>query len=530
MSTAQSFQSGHASSGQSPGLTLNLSSNNPFRNRAPSPASADLLFSNKPASPFDDPPPRPLSRNPFLDQPVDLLSQPLRSPGAMSSHSDSKSLSAEEIFNQMRLDDSSNGEQAQQQAPRRPMNGPPSRRGENGPPQNGNHRPTRSQEEALRARRMQSSGAQPQPSSPQRRAPQGRPRRNSESSLIDFDARPITEEEKRMIEAARRREYERQRRGDGKERGDRGDRDRDRDRDRERARRGERGERGDSKSSRPSRKMDIIDQLDATSIYGTGLFHHDGPFDALNPHRNRQNARRAPMQAFPKDSLNNSLGGAGPLNARADHSALMGNATDEAFRDFAAPGKVSTRKETPIFDSSGRDKIVHGDESVGLGTSTFLEGTPAARSAIQAQAQENLEGGLQRKKSLAQRIRHINKSQGDYTKTRAHGEYSRITPDAHPSALSSASDNNPFFAEFGKGEESLSVRPRDGAMTPNSPPAGRRPSAGAVLERRATTDATATLDEPPAKPSGLMGRMKSLKGRRPRPEVPNGAGMPGTAA
>jgi hypothetical protein len=64
-----------------------------------------------------------------------------------------------------------------------------------------------------------------------------------------------------MIEAARRREYERQRRGEGKERGDRSDRDRDRDRR-------ERGDR--EKTSRPSRKMDIIDQLDATSIYGTG--------------------------------------------------------------------------------------------------------------------------------------------------------------------------------------------------------------------------------------------------------------------
>jgi hypothetical protein len=78
---------------------------------------------------------------------------------------------------------------------------------------------------------------------------------------VDFDARPITEEEKKMIEAARRREYERQRRGDGKERSDRSDR----------GERSERSERSDKdKSSRPSRKMDIIDQLDATSIYGTG--------------------------------------------------------------------------------------------------------------------------------------------------------------------------------------------------------------------------------------------------------------------
>ncbi|KAF4998157.1 hypothetical protein FGRMN_3361 [Fusarium graminum] len=535
MSTSQYFQSGHASSnsGLSPGLTLNLSSNNPFRNRAPSPspASADLLFPNKPGSPFDDPPARPLSRNPFLDQPVDLLSQPLRSPGAMSSHSDSKSLSAEEIFNSMTLDETN--ERAKQQASRRPSNGPPNapppRRGENGPPQDGNHRPTRSQEEALRARRQPGPGSRPQPTSPQRRGPPRRPRRNSESSLVDFDARPITEEEKRMIEAARRRKYEQQRRGEGKERSDRSDR------ERERGDRPERSERGDKdKSSRPSRKMDIIDQLDATSIYGTGLFHHDGPFDALNPHRNRQNARRAPMQAFPKDSLNNSLGGAGPLNARADHSVLMGNATEEAFRDFAAPTK--SRKEPPIFDASGRDKIVHGDESIGLGTSTFLEGTPAPRSAIQRyqaeQAQENLEGGLQRKKSLAQRIRHINKGPRDYNQStgRVNGDYSRITPDAYPTAASTGSDKNPFFTEFGKGEENISVRPRDGSISANSPPGARRPSNGAILERRATTDAPSTLDDAPAKPSGLMGRMKSLKGRKTRPEIPNnGPSVPGTA-
>jgi hypothetical protein len=45
----------------SPGLTLNLSSNNPFRNRAASPSLSDGQL-----SPFD-PPPRPVSRNPFLD-------------------------------------------------------------------------------------------------------------------------------------------------------------------------------------------------------------------------------------------------------------------------------------------------------------------------------------------------------------------------------------------------------------------------------------------------------------------------------
>jgi hypothetical protein len=53
---------------------------------------------------------------------------------------------------------------------------------------------------------------------------------------MDFDSKSLTAEEKRMIEARRR-------------------------------------ERNKSKATRPSRKMDIIDQLDATSIYGTGCMY-----------------------------------------------------------------------------------------------------------------------------------------------------------------------------------------------------------------------------------------------------------------
>lgn len=53
----------------SPGLTANLPSNNPFRNRAASPANAlpspvATTFNNTPSTA----PERPLSRNPFLDQ------------------------------------------------------------------------------------------------------------------------------------------------------------------------------------------------------------------------------------------------------------------------------------------------------------------------------------------------------------------------------------------------------------------------------------------------------------------------------
>lgn len=61
-----------------------------------------------------------------------------------------------------------------------------------------------------------------------------RPRRNSESSIMD---KPLTEEEKKAKEA-RRREREKRR--------------------------------AEGKDKKPSRRLDLIDQLDATSIYGTG--------------------------------------------------------------------------------------------------------------------------------------------------------------------------------------------------------------------------------------------------------------------
>lgn len=306
------------------------------------------------------------------------------------------------------------------------------------------------------------------------------------------------------------------------------------------ARRRERERRREGRDKKPvNRKLDIIDQLDATSIYGTGMFHHDGPFDAVNPHRNKPGSRRAPMQAFPKDSLNNSLGGSGPLNKRPDHAALMGQHVDEAFKEWSSGSKDSapaSKGEPPVFDPLGRGSILHGDESLGLGTSTFLEGTPAARTAIQKReeerAAETASEGLQRKKSLAQRIRNINRGGREYQNTgrmtNPDGIYSRRTPSEGFNVTSASmqapgSERNPFFSEFGggarAGEENFSVRQTDTANENNTSPAS--PRAGYGLERRATADAT-NPEEPQAKGTGILGRMKSLKGgRRARPAPPS---------
>ncbi|KAF2403680.1 Pal1-domain-containing protein [Trichodelitschia bisporula] len=176
-----------------------------------------------------------------------------------------------------------------------------------------------------------------------------------------------------------------------------------------------------SKGRQPKRKprgMDLIDQLDQTGIYGAGLFHHDGPFDAVNPHRNRKKDNRAPMRAFPANSANNMIGGSGPVNKGIDLERFYGLG-QEGFSDYSTAGtdgiKRPSAERAISFDPLARVEPVHGEASIGLGTSTFLEGTPASRSALQRRQSESEQGaaGLARKKSLAQRIRGISKREGE---------------------------------------------------------------------------------------------------------------------
>ena len=251
------------------------------------------------------------------------------------------------------------------------------------------------------------------------------------------------------------------------------------------------------------------------------------------------------MQAFPKDSLNNSIGGSGPINARPDHRTFMGQGEDEAFREFSNNHQPpSSGKIGPIgvFDPLQRGTALHGDQTLGLGTSTFLEGTPAARTTIQRReaerAQDSQDNPLQRKKSLAQRFRSINRGPREPHPTRA------FSTDGGPASAGAATgrnnnDTNPFD-EFDskRGDDVITVRRKNSAAlpSPSSPP--RR---GLGLERRSTTDgSTATAspggdtanttttvissgvgEESQQKPTSLLARVKSLKGgRRPAPPPP----------
>src|SRR5256885_15995114 len=185
------------------------------------------------------------------------------------------------------------------------------------------------------------------------------------------------------------------------------------------------------------------------------VFHHDGPFDACNTSRNRKGARAAPMQAFPEDSRNMSLGGSGPVNSKLNLDQIHGTG-HEAHIDYNTSGlgdgfsyehrRHHTERNTS-FSPLDRVEPVHGEESVGLGTSTFLEGAPASRAAIQRRATEDeysaeSSNSLSRKKSLAQKIRSVRP--GPRMTSPEPGIKGPTSP---PGTGKSETNTNPFFKD-----------------------------------------------------------------------------------
>lgn len=419
------------------------------------------------------------------------------------------------------------------------------------PPVRNRHHPSQSQESdrggSRRPPRAETLDIFADP--PAQRSGERRTRRNSESSVAEHKS--VEDEQKRRKERERRHR-ERPKDSSG------------------------RPIPSSSKHKKPSRRLDIIDKLDVTSIYGTGcrcehvlpvlelivsVFHHDGPFDAVNAHRNRKNSSRAPMQAFAKDSLNNTLGGSGPVNKNIDLDRFHGH-TEDSFKDFNSGRAVqqpepqyeqyigpnvrprASSKSGPNYDRSSSfnpsTKVdpLHGEESLGLGTSTFFEGTPAARAAIERRESESEGVGLTRKKSIAQKIRGISNNR---PRRYEGGEvvspgprYERTTSPETASAggaLNRARTNerNPFFQDYDTeyDKKGASIRFAEQQQTTSS---GENSRGSPPLLTRSITEGGASspdrlaVSNEQGKPSGgFLSRVKSLRGGgrgKTRPERP----------
>lgn len=295
------------------------------------------------------------------------------------------------------------------------------------------------------------------------------------------------------------------------------------------------------------------------------VFHHDGPFDACNPHRNRKGSKVAPMKAFAKDSVNNTLGGSGPVNKDLDLNQFHGRGA-EGFTDYSAsaaatlvgdpepyagasaplrrgPGVKPGVDRTTSYNPTDRIEPVHGDESLGLGTSTFLNGAPAPRSAIQRRESESEgfggAGGLGRKRSLVQKIRGISNANRNFERpagrvTSPDGRYERTTSPSSPGRVQNGrgrpdiAEKKPFFNDYDdayerKGQKIQFAQEQNRAegggiraRAISSPKRGPMPG---LLERRVTHDGAGASTDSEAKREGFLSRVRSLKGgKRARPE------------
>lgn len=150
---------------------------------------------------------------------------------------------------------------------------------------------------------------------------------------------------------------------------------------------------------------------------------------------------------------------------------------------------------TQSFDPKAAETI-HGDETVGLGTSTFLDGAPASKVAMERTMSESMDdrprsssggigGGLQRKKSLAQKIRSISQNRTNMGDGPVSSRHQRPPPPGRsptepryspttPSSLPAKNDRNPFFTEYDnaydkKGEAIAETERYKGDKAPGSP-------------------------------------------------------------
>jgi hypothetical protein len=273
------------------------------------------------------------------------------------------------------------------------------------------------------------------------------------------------------------------------------------------------------------------------------------------------------MQAFPKDSANNVIGGSGPVNKNINLAQFHGH-TEDGFTDFSAAGSKGPQPQfepyagssapyrgdarpgidrTSSFNPTAKADLIHGDVTIGLGTTTFLEGAPAPRVAIQRRESEGefaSGGGLGRKKSLAQKIRGMsNATRPSRAIVSPEPRYETTTsplqsPAATPAANSRPGirETNPFFKDYDdaydqKGasikaaEELKRTTTEDGdygrSRGLSSP---QRPTTAVnVLERQITTDSDTPQPQTEGdgkSGGGFLSRVKSLRGgKRDKPRA-----------
>ena len=181
-----------------------------------------------------------------------------------------------------------------------------------------------------------------------------------------------------------------------------------------------------------SRRLDVIDQMDISGIVGASMFHHDSPYDACSPYKNRSGAA-APMRAFAADDPASGSSAAparlGPapdsapslrnpphLSMDVEDSAgyfstplaEMWGQSSEPWQEFSATQEQQHPRRAgygayreSLTDYPDMETILRG------GTRVSEADAPPAEPAPAEPAPEMPQSSMKRSKSLAQRLRRL---------------------------------------------------------------------------------------------------------------------------
>lgn len=218
-----------------------------------------------------------------------------------------------------------------------------------------------------------------------------------------------------------------------------------------------------------------------------------------------------------------ALGGSGPNNSNIDLNLFHGR-MEEGYNDFSTSGAQRSGTETVSFDPRSLVDPIHGSETAGLGTSTFLDGAPASRSAMARRQSENEQGlapggGLARKKSLAQRLRGKSGTGRMMSPTEPSFNAGSSAPmGSSHSASSRNNESNPYFQDYDEEYDKKAARIQESRLEGGG---GRMrssssPKQATGLERKSTNDRNSDENKLNAGGGGFLNRMKSL--RKPRVE------------
>ncbi|QSL65431.1 hypothetical protein MERGE_002742 [Pneumocystis wakefieldiae] len=185
--------------------------------------------------------------------------------------------------------------------------------------------------------------------------------------------------------------------------------------------------------------VDRIDLLDVTAVYGSGAFHHDGPFDACNPYRNKS-SKKDPVLAFHEDSMSMSFSKMDAENSKFSIDKYFGNRDVEAYNEFS-PSAFYSRKNRS-------SDLHHGSARSGLGTSTFLEGTHASQASIRRVALLSDEEKNEKDNKLSGFQGHCSTHDNDLNCKRSFAHRIRGSKkDSHSNFLSTYSMDSSYLSE-----------------------------------------------------------------------------------